>query len=66
MKSKNKTQKLINNSQNIKTENEIIDKYEQNKKHKMLLFKYITFPLKNINKENNENKISTLIILDNG
>ena len=66
MQSKNESQKLLNNSQNIKTENEIIDKYEQNKKHKMLLFKYITFPLKNINKENNENKISTLIILDNG
>ena len=32
----------------------------------MLLFKYIKFPLININSENNEKKLSTIIILDNG
>ena len=31
----------------------------------MLLFSYIEFPLINKNKENNEKKISTIIILDN-
>ena len=66
MQTKNEEQKLLNNTQKIKTENEIFDKYEQYKKNKMLLFKYIKFPLININQENNENKLSTIIILDKG
>jgi hypothetical protein len=65
IQSKNEAKKLLNDNQKIKTENEIIDKYEQIKKNKMLLFNYIQFPLININKENNENKLSTIIIFDN-
>ena len=63
---KNEAQKLLNYTSKIKTENDIIDKYEQNRKNKMLLFNYIKFPLINSNSENNDNKLSTLIILDNG
>ena len=63
---KNEAQKLLNYTSKIKTENDIIDKYEQNRKNKMLLFNYIKFPLINTNSENNDNKLSTLIILDNG
>ena len=63
---KNETQKLLNYTSKIKIENDIIDKYEQNRKNKMLLFNYIKFPLINTNSENNDNKLSTLIILDNG
>ena len=66
MQIKNEAEKLLNNNQKIQSENEIIDRYEQNKKNKMLLFKYIKFPLININSENNEKKLSTIIILDNG
>ena len=66
MQIKNEEEKLLNNNQKIQSENEIIDRYEQNKKNKMLLFKYIKFPLININSENNEKKLSTIIILDNG
>ena len=62
---KNEEKKLLYENQKIKTENEVIDNYEQNKKNKMLLFSYIEFPLINKNKENNEKKISTIIILDN-
>ena len=65
IQNKNEAKKLLNDNQKIKTENEIIDKYEQIKKNKMLLFNYIQFPLININKENNENKLSTIIIIDN-
>ena len=65
IQNKNEAKKLLNDTQKIKTENEIIDKYEQLKKNKMLLFNYIQFPLININKENNENKLSTIIIFDN-
>ena len=63
---KNEAQKLLNYTSKIKKENDIIDKYEQNRKNKMLLFNYIKFPLINTNSENNDNKLSTLIILDNG
>ena len=63
---KNEAQKLLNYTSKIKIENDIIDKYEQNRKNKMLLFNYIKFPLINTNSENNDNKLSTLIILDNG
>jgi hypothetical protein len=66
MQIKNEAEKLLNKNQKIQSENEIIDKYEQIKKNKMLLFKYIKFPLININSENNEKKLSTIIILDNG
>ena len=66
MQIKNEAEKLLNNNQKIESENEIIDKYEQIKKNKMLLFKYVKFPLININSENNEKKLSTIIILDNG
>ena len=66
IQSKNEAQKLLNITQKIKTENDIIDKYEQNKKNKMLLFNYIKFPLINANSDNNNNKLSTLIILDDG
>ena len=62
----NEAQKLLYYTSKIKTENDIIDKYEQNRKNKMLLFNYIKFPLINTNSENNDNKLSTLIILDNG
>ena len=44
IQSKNEAQKLLNITQKIKTENDVIDKYEQNKKNKMLLFNYIKFP----------------------
>ena len=66
IQSKNEAQKLLNITQKIKTENDVIDKYEQNKKNKMLLFNYIKFPLINSNSDNNNNKLSTLIILDDG
>ena len=66
IQSKNEAQKLLNITQKIKTENDVIDKYEQNKKNKMLLFNYIKFPLINANSDNNNNKLSTLIILDDG
>ena len=66
IQSKNEAQKLLNITQKIKTENDIIDKYEQNKKNKMLLFNYIKFPLINSNSDNNNNKLSSLIILDDG
>ena len=66
IQSKNEEQKLLNITQKIKTENDVIDKYEQNKKNKMLLFNYIKFPLINANSDNNNNKLSTLIILDDG
>ena len=36
------------------------------KKSKILLFNHLTFPLKNINTENNISKQSTILILDNG
>ena len=66
IQNKNEAQKLLNNNQKINTENEVIDKFEQNKKNKILLFNYIKFPLININAENNIKKKSTIIILDNG
>ena len=65
IQSKNESKKLLNTNQRIETENEIFVKYDQNKKSKMLLFNYIKFPLQNINKENNEKKLSTIIIIDN-
>ena len=66
MQKKNEEEKLMNDNQKVNTENEIIDKFEQNKKNIILLFNYIKFPLININSENNNKKISTIIILDNG
>ena len=66
IQNKNEKLKLLNNNQKIRSENEIIEQFEQNKKNKILLFKYIKFPLININDENNKKKTSTLIILDNG
>ena len=65
IQTKNESKKLLNNVQRIKTENEIFDTYDQNKKNKMLLFNYIKFPLQNINRENNEKKLATIIIIDN-
>ena len=66
MQKKNEDKKLLNDNQKVETENEIFDNYEQNKKNKMLLFSYIKFPLINNNKESNEKRLSTIIILDNG
>ena len=64
MQKKNEGEKLLNKNKRIKNENEIFEEYEQNKKNKILLFNYIKFPLNNKNQENNENKLSTIIILD--
>ena len=63
---KNILENYLNDSHKIKSENEIIPKYEQNKKNKILLFSYLKFPLININSENNNNNKSTIIILDEG
>ena len=66
IENKNISENYLNVSQKIKSENEIDEKYEQNKKNKILLFSYIKFPLINIYSELNINKESTLIILDDG
>ena len=66
IENKNISEDFLNASQKIKNENDIINNYEQNKKNKILLFSYIQFPLININSENNFNKQSTIIILDDG
>ena len=66
IENKNVSENYLNASQKIKSENEIDEKYEQNKKNKILLFSYIKFPLINIYSELNINKESTLIILDDG
>ena len=66
IENKNISENYLNVSQKIKSENEIDEKYEQNKKNKILLFSYIKFPLINIYSELNNNKESTLIILDDG
>ena len=63
---KNISENFLNVSQKIKSESEIDKDYEQNKKNKILLFNYIKFPLINICSELNNNRESTLIILDNG
>ena len=66
IENKNISENYLNTSQKIKSENEIDEKYEQNKKNKILLFSYIKFPMINIYSELNFNKESTLIILDDG
>ena len=66
IENKNITENYLSNKQKIKSENEIISKFEQNKKNKILLFNYIKFPLVNINSESNDNNKSTIIILDDG
>ena len=63
---KSDAQTLFVDSKKIKSEKDIIDNYEQNKKNKMLLFNYIKFPLININYDNNLKMKSTIIILDEG
>ena len=63
---KSDAQTLFVDSKKIKSEKDIIDNYEQNKKNKMLLFNYIKFPLININYDNNIKMKSTIIILDEG
>jgi hypothetical protein len=63
---KNISDNFLNESQKIKTENEIIIDYDQKKKTKILLFNHLKFPLININTENNISKQSTILILDNG
>ena len=63
---KSDTQKLFVDSKKIKSEKDIIDDYEQNKKNKLLLFSYLKFPLININSDNNIKNKSTIIILDEG
>ena len=63
---KNIEENYFNESLKIKSENEIIKNYEQNKKSKILLFNHVKFPLKNINTENNISKQSSILILDNG
>ena len=66
IENKNIYENFLNYSQKIQSENDIIDNYEQNKKNRLLLFNYLKFPLININSENNINKESTIIILDDG
>ena len=66
IENKNLSENLLNNSQKIKTENDIINDYDQNKKNQILLFNYLIFPLININYDSNINKESTIIILDDG
>ena len=66
IENKNLSENLLNNSQKIKSENDIINDYEQNKKNQILLFNYLNFPLININYDNNINKETTIIILDDG
>ena len=66
IQNKNISENFLTVSQKIKSENEIINNYDQNKKNKILLFNYLKFPLININSENNKNKQSTIIILDDG
>ena len=63
---KSDAQILFVGSKKIKSEKDIIDDYEQNKKNKILLFNYLKFPLININSDNNIKKKSTIIILDEG
>ena len=66
IQSKNISENFLSISQKINSENDIINNYDQNKKNKILLFNYLKFPLININSENNINKQSTIIILDDG
>ena len=63
---KNNSEKCLDVCQNLNTENDIIKTYDQNKKNRILLFNYLKFPLVNINSENNKNKKSTILILDDG
>ena len=63
---KSDSKKLFITSQRIKSEEEIVDDYKQNKKNKILLFNHLKFPLTNANSENNINKNCTIIILDEG
>ena len=63
---KSDSKKIFINSKRIKSEEEIVDDYKQNKKNKILLFNRLKFPLINANSENNVNKNCTIIILDDG
>ena len=66
IQNKNISENFLSISQKIKSENDIINNYDQNKKNKILLFNYLKFPLVNINSESNNKKQSTIIILDDG
>ena len=66
IQNKNISENLLSFSQKIKSENDIINNFDQNKKNKILLFNYLKFPLININEESNIKNQSTIIILDDG
>ena len=63
---KSDAKKLFISSKKIKSEEEIVDNYKQDKKTKILLFYHLKFPLSNANSENNVNRNCTIIILDEG
>ena len=66
MEKANIYQNYLVNAEKIKGELEIMKNYDYNKKNKLLLFNYLKFPLVNINWEENFNRKSTIIIIDDG
>ena len=55
---------IVNLSQKIKSENEIIKDYQFDKRNRILLFKYLKFPLNNLEIEDNSKNKNITIFLD--